>query len=280
MGVSGSWWDSFREFLDNLFVTVVPVGGSSRDNGTKEVGHSMNKIAWLAAASLASAALVFPAAASAQSTTVHTYGVSIVNLSAEQPLSPGLVMTGAAGAQPVFRVGQFATAELATLAQDGNQLPLASRFRAAAGTTDLVEITAPITPRGSTAGGFQDHLTLTITAQPTDRLSLAAMLICTNDGFVGLDQVALPTTSSRFTLGAWDAGVERNTERSAHLPDPCSAVGPIALPGDPNGNENLAIATIPTRPIGPHPGVFGIGDLTDAHEWSGPLAQVTVTRID
>jgi hypothetical protein len=243
----------------------------------------MRKFAGLAAAGLAGiagASLLLPGTASAQLDPLHTYRVTINNLSAGQPLSPGVVVTSSYGAEPVFRVGETSTPELAAVAQDGNQVPLATKFRAEPGTVDLTEITAPITPRGSTAGGFQDNVTLTITARPTDRLSLAAMLICTNDGFVGLDQEALPATVSRFTLNAWDAGVERNTERSTDIPDPCTAVGPVALPGDPNGNENLAVAQNPQKPIAAHRGVKCVGDLTPAHAWRDPVARVTVTRID
>jgi len=50
----------------------------------------------------------------------------------------------------------------------------------------------PLTPNGHEVGDFTDTLTFDITARPGDRLSLATMLICTNDGFTGLDAARLP----------------------------------------------------------------------------------------
>lgn len=108
------------------------------------------------------------------------------------------------------------------------------------------------------------------------------MLICTNDGFLGLAGAALPTAGTvSYALNGYDAGREENTERSADLVDPCSVLGPVALAGDPNGNEDAVVATSPQEPIHHHPGIAGIGDLdVETHGWTDPVATVTVTRID
>jgi len=74
----------------------------------------------------------------------------------------------------------------------------------------------------------------------------------------------------------YDAGTETNTELSADLVDPCSALGPVALDGDPNGNNNDGIDT--SDPIGFHPGIAVSGDLLEAHGWMGPVLALTITR--
>ena len=58
-----------------------------------------------------------------------------------------------------------------------------------------------------------------------------------------------------------------------------SLLGPSPLAGDPNGNENDAVDTNPTAPIGRHAGIQGTGDLLAAHDWQGGVAAVTVMRM-
>ena len=106
------------------------------------------------------------------------------------------------------------------------------------------------------------------------------MVICTNDGFVGLDRAKLPKKgSSVFTLHGYDAGVEDNTEMSTDIVDACSALGPLVLNGDPNGNENAAVNTVPRGVISAHGGVLGIGDLGSVHQLPAGAVKVTVTRV-
>ena len=83
-----------------------------------------------------------------------------------------------------------------------------------------------------------------------------------------------------FWVGAYDSGTENNTEFSKDIVDSCSAAGPVPLAGDPNGNEDAAVATYPAAPISYHRGVLGIGDLTPAkHNWIGSVARITIKRI-
>ena len=63
-----------------------------------------------------------------------------------------------------------------------------------------------------------------------------------NDGFTGLDRAKLPRQGAAiFWLEGYDAGTEDNTERGEDIVDACSALGPVPLAGDPNGNENDAV---------------------------------------
>jgi hypothetical protein len=78
------------------------------------------------------------------------------------------------------------------------------------------------------------------TANPGDRLSLATMLICTNDGFTGLDRAKLPIGGSEvFWTNGYDAGTENNTELSQDIVDACSALGPVTLACGPNGSSAI-----------------------------------------
>jgi hypothetical protein len=209
-----------------------------------------------------------------------TYRVTLVNLTGGQPFSPPVAATHVPGVH-MFQVGQLATDELAAIAQDGDEVPMATRFTGAHGVTAVVDVGRPLTPHGKVVGTFTDTAEFEIQAGPHDRLSLATMLICTNDGFLGLDGVRLPSSGSRtFFLAGYDAGREDNTEQSVDLVDPCSALGPFTLPGDPDGNVDDAVATSPPQPIALHAGISGVGELSpDHHGWHDPVALVRVERI-
>ncbi len=224
-------------------------------------------------------ALLLPGSAAFASGTV-TYEVTIENLSSGQPFSPPVAATHRAPYH-IFRVGRQASPEIEAIAENGNQIPLFNVLESLARVTDAVNVGMPLTPNGTVVGGFTDTVTFEIEGRPRDRFSLATMLICTNDGITGLDGAALPAAGSVvYMLNGYDAGTEDNSEASADIVDPCSALGPLGLDGDPNGNENAAVDSRPHARIHLHPGIQGGSDLSAAaHGWVNPLARVTITRL-
>jgi hypothetical protein len=230
---------------------------------------------------LALSSLLGSTPASASNDHLSTYRVTLTNLTHGQPFSPPVAATHRTPLH-MFQVGQLASDELAALAQDGNEVPMFNRFNGAAGVTQAIDVGRPLTTSGKTVGSFTDSASFDIHARAGDRLSIATMLICTNDGFLGLDAARLPSEGSRtlFLVG-WDAGRENNTEKSIDIVDPCSALGPVPLAGDPNGNRDVEVATSPPAPIHLHPGIRGVGDLSPAlHGWRDPVAKVTISRLD
>jgi hypothetical protein len=211
-----------------------------------------------------------------------TFRVSLQNLTRGQPFSPPAAATHDEDVH-MFQVGALATDELAAIAQDGNESPMVSLFNALrfdGDATDVVDVGQPITPRGVAKGGFSDSVTFTIRAHAGDRFSIAAMLICTNDGFTGLDGVKLPRHGNRvFLTNAYDAGREVKTEKQPDLVEPCSLLGPVVLPGvHPSPNFDPPID--PPYPIRMHAGIQGAGDLSVAlHGWVNPVAKITITRV-
>ncbi len=104
------------------------------------------------------------------------------------------------------------------------------------------------------------------------------MLICTNDGFVGLNNVRLPQGFRTIMRRghAYDAGTELNDELFTSIVDPCGAIGPVAAPAD---GLNDRTAT-PDEVVRMHRGIRGGGDLfPDDHGWEGPAAKITIRRI-
>ncbi len=202
------------------------------------------------------------------------YEVTIVNMSHSQPFSPGVIVTHDATAS-VFSIGSAASEGIREIAENGNPGPAFDALDGAPGVSDVVATSAPVFTKN---GPGSDKLTTTITAADgAEYLSVAVMLICTNDGFVGLDTVKLPKgpETAVYFPGAYDAGTEANDELFTSIVDPCGAIGPVPAPADGMNNRTATEDNIEA-----HPGISGDGDL-DArlHNWRNKVARVTVKRI-
>jgi hypothetical protein len=193
------------------------------------------------------------------------YEVRITNATYAQQFTPLLLVTHEVPVR-LFEVGSAASAGLATLAEEGNVVPL----RAVLDAEPKVNMTtagAGLTNPGTT-------VTLSIRGRPfRDKLSLAAMLIPTNDAFVALDAVDLPVNGSvTYTARAYDAGSEVNDELCASIPGPAFAeCGGPGGGGKPGGGEGF---------VHVHRGVQGVGDLDAADRtWQNPVAFIRITRV-
>ncbi|MEO5895730.1 MAG: spondin domain-containing protein [Vicinamibacterales bacterium] len=200
------------------------------------------------------------------------YRVTIENLTKGQPFSPGVAVTHTQKAS-LFQVGSAASAGIRAIAEDGDP-SVAVALAGQPGIDEVVELASPVHRIG---GPGPTKLTFEIGASANaNRLSLAVMLICTNDGFTGLDGIKLPGGFSpdEYHTAGYDAGTEANNERFTQIVDPCQAIGPVAAP--PDGNGRVATSGV----IAHHPGVQGGADLKIAeHGWRGPVARILVERL-
>lgn len=221
------------------------------------------------------------AAAAKSLPTVGYYRVTIQNLTRGQPFSPGVIVTHTSNAV-VWRLASQPSEGIAAIAEDGNADIETADLQGAPGIHDVVETSGPINRLGGTAPP-ESFAQYTVRALPGDRLSIAVMMICTNDGFTGVDSVRLPQRDGQkviYLASAYDAGVEQNTENSADVPDGCGALGPVPLPMDGNNDALPADGNL----IFPHPGIVGGRDLTVDHSvadhaWSNPVARITVRKL-
>ncbi len=224
--------------------------------------------------------MLLPVASTSAAPAFTTYRVRLFNLTSGQPFSPPVAATHEPSIR-MFRVGHLASPELEAIAEDGNEIPMFNLFTGDRRVTQAVDVGRPLTPIGKTVGTFTPWVAFDINARPGDRFSLATMLICTNDGFLGLDAAELPARGQVvYALNGYDAGTEDNTEQSVDIVDPCSGLGPAPLPGDPDGNEDAAVNTVPPQRIRHHPGIQGNGELTPSlHGWTDPVAVVVIDRL-
>ncbi len=214
---------------------------------------------------------VAPASTSAE----HQYQVTIENMTTGQVFSPGVIATHTKSAS-VWKVGSRASEGIRKIAEDGDETTAVSELSAAPGVFQAISTQGPINRIGG-AAPFPRSRTYTIGASANaNRLSVAVMIICTNDGFTGLSGVKLPGGFEPEThlVGAWDAGTEQNNERFSQIVDPCQAAGPVTAP--PDGNGRVATADV----IAVHPNIQGVGDLSvRLHGWKFPVARITVQRM-
>lgn len=209
----------------------------------------------LATATSAAMLAALPAGAGAAPTPL-TYRITVTNLTPSD-LTP-IAVVAHDRRTTVWRTGRRASRGLAELAQDGRTSRLLSEARGKPGVRRT--ISAPrVAPRRSTTFRLR-------TTTAARRLTLATMLVCTNDGFTGVSSRELPLRNGKpgratWTVSAYDAGSERNTESDAHVP--CL------------GAHGVGIST--RSSVKRHPGVSGRGDLSRAtHGWGRYAARITV----
>lgn len=209
------------------------------------------------------------------------YDVTIVNLTTGQPFSAGVVATHT-GQADVYEVGQEASMGVKMIAEAGDPNPAAKELQGRTGFDHVMAFLKPIPPMNvptprDPAPTSPNTSRVRVTARPgTDRLSVVTMLICTNDGFTGVDAVQLPTDFRpvAFENQAYDARAEQNNERFELIVDPCQSIGPIKRP--PDGNQLAPESGV----IVAHPGIQGNGDLRrEAHQWDNPVVRVIVQRV-
>ena len=190
----------------------------------------------------------------------RVYAVTVTNITSNQTFTPLLVATHKRSIR-LFSAGDPASAELATIAESGNIAPLQAVLNS---LPDKVYATA------SSEGLLGPGKSVTVkiaTTRKFDRVSLAGMLIPTNDTFVALNSAHLPRYYGSHTVPAYDAGSEYNDELCANIPGPvCGGAGP----SEEDGEGFIHISS----------GIHGIGDLeASAYDWRNPVARISIKRI-
>ncbi len=196
-----------------------------------------------------------------------TYVVTVTNLTRGQQFTPILVATHRGGVR-LFAAGSPASAALQTLAEEGNTAPLTDLLQQTPGVLDVVTAGPLLDPGASRSVTVRTRGAL-------DNVSVAAMLIPTNDGFFAVNGVEGPDGSRSLVLysPAYDSGSEANDERCATIPGPffdeCSGPGGGAAPD--GGEEGF---------VHIHAGIHGIGDMEAAQrDWRNPVARIEIRRI-
>jgi hypothetical protein len=194
------------------------------------------------------------------------YEVTLENLTpatgdvSSQPFSPPVLATHNSGIR-LFKRNHYASDELRQIAEDAVNGPMVEKLKNSKKVFDVVEGTGVIFPGGSDSFIIQAK-------RGYRKLSLVSMLVNTNDAFAGISKARLPRHGEKvYYLYAYDAGTEKNTEMTDHIPGPCC------------GNPLVRVPT--HEKIKKHRGIRGHGDLDpDVYDWHRKVAKLTIRRID
>lgn len=207
--------------------------------------------------------LLFPLLmGSAQAT--GKYRITVKNLTYSQVFSPILVV-GHSRRVALFESGEAASEPLAQLAEGGATQPLIDALAGNRNVFGTATSGGPVLPGQS--------VTIDLKTNYISRISVASMLVNTNDAFLALNSVRAPYRyKTQFEVPAYDAGSERNDELCVHIPGPlCAGMN----------NEQGGILGDPGEGfVHIHRGIHGIGNLDrSVADWRNPVAEITIKRI-
>ena len=200
------------------------------------------------------------------------FKVTLTNLTMGAPaqggqiFSPPIFVTHGHGFS-IGASGEAASAALTALAETGNHAPLAALAGGSDAVSDVVAFPAP--PSGVVIPGGT-VTTMVSTSADAGYLSLATMLVQTNDGIVLANSLPLfdedgNPRSFTMDLISYDAGTEDNNELATHVPGP-------PFEGGERAPTEGGVITL-------HPGIAGVGDVGATFGWTEPTATVTVEAV-
>ncbi|MCG6202936.1 spondin domain-containing protein [Psychromonas antarctica] len=194
--------------------------------------------------------------------TSSIYEVSLTNITQGQIFSPPAVLAHTPK-MPLWTAGASASVALEALAEGGDT----SQLSALPGIEKSIASTGPILP------GETMNWTVELSEMDAQALSLATMLINTNDGFTGLTDMDLSSLamgeSYQKMLIVYDAGTEMNDE--------------IAMPG--SGGEAFNTSRMgDVDRVYAHAGVLTSLELSSSvllpeHKFDNPAGKLIIKRV-
>lgn len=208
-----------------------------------------------------------PAPQSASSSAA--FRITVTNATNNQPLSPMAVIVHNSN-YTVWDIGSAVTQPFEMLAEGGDFNGLLND------AAQNVDVFNTASGSGVVLPGASDSIDISVTSSGSIRLSVATMLVNTNDAFSGVNNISIDDLAvgqaATYVAPAYDAGTEANTEDAASIPGPAA------------GGEGFNAARNDTDFVSVHPGVISSQDgmtgsvLDGSYRWDNPVLTLTVTR--
>ena len=213
------------------------------------------------------------------------FDVQVENLTRGLYFTP-LLMTAHPAGTSIFTLGQPADegGALQAMAEGGQTAGLADIITTSGGI--VADSTPPVGPGGSTTASLN-----TDASTANTQFTLAGMILPSNDGFVALNGITIPSTPGTYVYyaNAYDAGTEANDEivtldNSGGAPNAAGfPLGPV--PAESLGTGATGVTTqiegfvhIHRGNLGDTESDNGISDIdSTVHRWLNPVAKVTIT---
>lgn len=196
--------------------------------------------------------------------TKATYTVKVQNLTYAQPFSPITLVGHNQG--KLWKVGEMASSALEKLAEGGDNSQLLA----------LPVVDMGVSANAPLGAGKSATYTIELDKNASNMLSVATMLVNTNDAFSGLNGVKLDKLmvgdSMMHYAMAYDAGTEANSETAGSIPGPA------------DGGTGYDQARDDVDFVAMHAGVVSQDDglstsvLMQQHRFDNPVMKVVVTR--
>lgn len=226
-------------------------------------------------------ALLFTGLASASlinTVQAQDLDITVTNLTQGLYYTP-ILITAHDASTSLYSVGEMASPELQMMAEGG----------ALTGLLEILESTSADVVDNPAAGLLAPGMSTSVSFSTDDSnmyLSVTAMLLPTNDGFLGVDSWPIPTEPGTYTIevNGYDAGTEANDE----IVNGGGAPGVAGIPGAPGGSgtggtgvtteESNTYIHVHRGSLGDDDATGGKSDLDNTvHRWLNPVALVTVT---
>lgn len=198
---------------------------------------------------------------------IQAFDITVLNLTANQPLSPVAALVHADNIQ-AWQTGAAASVPLEVMAEGGDNSQLIG----------LDGLIASFSGAGVIGPGSAATMEVSFEESVNPQLTLASMLVNTNDAFTGINSWPLDTLavgdSWSTSAMAYDAGTERNSESADTVPGPAAG-----------GTGYLAERDDVDR-VHLHAGVISADDgltgstLDASHRFDNPVIKITITRTE
>lgn len=201
-----------------------------------------------------------------------SFDVTVTNLTNAQPLSPIAVIAHQSG-YSFFAIGSPATTGLEEMAEGGDNTALLAEADADAMVTVTTSGAAPIGPAASEVVTID----LPESELPGLRISVATMLVNTNDAFSGLNGMQVGGMAVGDVLNirsiAYDSGTEADSEEAASIPGPAGGGEGFNPARDDQADQVSMHSGVVSGDDG-----FATSDLTEQHRFDNPVAQILIVR--
>ncbi len=195
-----------------------------------------------------------------------TWEVTITNITASQTFTP-LVVIAHHKRYSMFELGTPADEALESMAEGGDTSMIQSQ--AGDDATDIQTNGALLGPGESATVTVEGPVRRT-------RLSIAGMLLPTNDNFVALNGIRVPSSGSKRVMAlAYDAGTEVNDQNCRNIPGPLCGGEGVSVDG---GEGHVHVGN----------GIHDLGETDEdgfqiigptAYDWRNPVAMVRVKIV-
>jgi hypothetical protein len=202
----------------------------------------------------------------------YSYQVTVTNLTYAQPMSPIAVLLHNEG--QLWTIGEMASVPLENLAESGDNADVLAESIVLSGQSGA----------GLLLPGMSEVVDVSYTFTDVNNapmmVSLATMLVNTNDAFTGVNALAINNLaigeSISLTTSSYDSGTEKNSELMATIPGPAGGGSGEGFNAERDDIDKVTM----------HSGIVSVDDglmisaLTQAHRFDNPTLAVMVTRME